>query len=349
MIDMTITEPYRAALNPLWTRRLRGVVTATEQLTPNATRIAIRTNKPLPAHRAGQHVILGVEVNGVRLHRTYSLTSAARSGTRDIEIAVQRVRDGRVSAHITTSLRVGDIVDIDGPHGDFFLPDADPAGATQPILLLTGGSGITPAISMLRTLEARAKSGHGVADAVLLHHTPDSGSTIFRDEIDRLGRSGAAIRTSITDTGIDGRLTLERLDALCLDWRQRITYVCGPATLIEFAIDHWEHHGDTEFLHIEHFTPVVATGSETLGAGATAHCGRSGVDVQPLDAETLLESIERSGVLAPSGCRNGICHTCTTRLDEGTTLNLRTGVTNQPGEHIQLCVSRALTPISIDL
>jgi ferredoxin len=140
---------------------------------------------------------------------------------------------------------------------------------------------------------------------------------------------------------------------MCADWRDRDVYACGPESLLAFAVEHWAEAGLTERLHVERFAPpalVVSPTATTGGAStATARFVRSGVDVRAEDATPLLDVAERAGITAPSGCRRGICHTCSTRLDAGRVRDLRDGRLLEAGAHVQLCVSAAAGDVTLDL
>ena len=345
--------------------------------------IEVRPNRPTPAHRAGQFVPIGVEIDGVRHQRTYSLTSAAtpatnRVPTRDdrdegrIEFAVQRVPHGIVSTHLTAQARVGDLVHLGAPSGEFVLParDAGENGRSHPadLLLISGGSGITPMIAMLRTLEAELADGLPAPKVTLLHHAPDTASVMFSTELDRLSAAHPWFTVDVATTGAgsfgpdgrpisdaptNGRLTDARLTALCPDWTDRAAFVCGPAPLIAGATELWADAGALDRLQVERFTQLtgVAPGpsiGSTTAVERRVTFARQRIDTVTSGTESLLETAERCGVLIASGCRTGTCHTCTTRIVDGVVRDRRDGRTATPGAHVQLCVAVAETAVTLD-
>ncbi|MHA6784366.1 ferredoxin reductase [Pseudonocardia saturnea] len=320
-----LPEDYLSLIDPLWsTTELRGRVVGVRRETARATTLTIRPGRAWTGHRAGQYVRIGVDIDGVRHWRTYSLSGP--EGDANITITVQALPDGRVSRHLVDATPVGSIVRLEPATGDFVLPSPVPAK----LLMVTAGSGITPVMAMLRTLGAHP-------DMVVLHSAPTAADVIFADEL--RARPGVTVRHT-TD---HGRLDLAELDALCPDWRDREAYVCGPAGLLDAAEEHWGESRSR--LHLERFTPPVRSAG---GEGGTVHFGDRQVDVD--GGVSLLEAGEDAGVLMPSGCRMGICFSCILPLRDGQVRDLRTGeVHGEPGDKVQTCISGATGTARLDI
>ena len=349
---MNLLDTYLPALNPLWGPRLCGVVERVTPLTPTSAAISIRPGRGWAGHRAGQFVTLGVDVDGVRHQRCYSITSSETDPSGRIEIAVAAVPGGLVSNHLVHRSRPGDLVRLDGPSGGFTM-----AGSSRdPLLFVTGGSGITPVMAMLRTLGDGHRSTFpaGPSDVVLIHHAPDPVSTMFSDELERLAERHRWLRVEVVHTGDlnddagSRHLSASRLVDLCPDWAVRQAFVCGPESLLDFAVEHWASTGVGERLHLERFRPASALLTDESGGPATIRFATSGIDAAAGSGPTLLDVAEAAGVPAPSGCRMGICHTCTTRLDTGCARDLRDGRVIDAGSHVQLCVSVAVGDVTLD-
>lgn len=320
-----LPEDYLSLVDPLWsTTELRGRVVGVRRETERATTLVIRPGRGWAGHRAGQYVRIGVDVDGVRHWRTYSLSGPEGDG--DLTITVQALPDGLVSRHLVDATPVGTVVRLEQAAGDFVLGSPAPAK----LLMITAGSGITPVMSMLRTLGAHP-------DAVVLHSAPAADEVIFADEL--RARPGVVVR----HTAEQGRLDLAELDALCPDWRDREAYVCGPAGLLDAATEHWAGH--LERLHVERFTPPVRSAG---GTGGTVSFGDSSVEVDP--GASLLEAGEDAGVLLPSGCRMGICFSCVLPLRDGQVRDLRTGeIHGEPGDLVQTCITGATGTARLDV
>jgi ferredoxin len=170
---------------------------------------------------------------------------------------------------------------------------------------------------------------------------------VFGGELRAMAACESWFRLHEQHTRREGRLDLVRLDALCPDWRERETWACGPEGLLAGAEGAWRDAGAR--LHLERFRPppLTATGS---GCGARVRFTRSSVEADAGPTTPLLDIGEAAGVVMPSGCRMGICHSCVSPLSAGRVRDLRTGdVHGEPGDLIQTCVSAACGPVHIDL
>jgi len=314
--------------------------------TPRAVTLVLRPGDGWPPHRPGQWVALGVEIDGVRHTRCYSLTSVPGRPDGCITVTVQAVPDGIVSNHVGTRLAVGDLVHLAAPDGSFVLPAVRPV----PLLFITGGSGITPVMGMLRSLAA----ARAVGDAVLVHHAPADSDVIFAADLQDLARRFPRFGLDVTLTGPgapppDAALTAARLDRLCPDWRRREAWVCGPAPLLDAAETLWAGPDCTGTLHVERFSAARSAPAPS-GSGGHVTFGTSRCTVDSDGSETLLDLAESAGLTPTSGCRMGVCRRCVTPLRSGTVRDLRDGRTEpEPGTHVQICVSAAQGDVELDL
>ncbi|EWT02598.1 oxidoreductase [Intrasporangium oryzae NRRL B-24470] len=335
-------EDFLALVNPLAsTRQLRGVVTKVVRETADSTTIHFHPGRGWNAHAAGQWARIGVEIDGVRQWRSYSLSAAAGH---DPAITVTAI--GFVSTALARDTKVGDILFLNVPQGDFVLP-AHP----RPLLMLTAGSGLTPVMSMIRTLVPRRPD----ADVVLIHSARTAADALFRDELLELADQfpGLTVRHWYTREEGGRRLDLTDptdLETLCPDWRSRAAYACGPSDFLDAATELWEHSGDDgqAQLTIERFAPVLLPG--TGGAGGLVTFEKSDKEVEAGGDVPLLDAGEECGVVMPSGCRMGICRSCLTPLVAGKVRDLRTGeVHGDEGELIQTCINAAAGPVHLDI
>jgi ferredoxin-NADP reductase len=337
-----LPEDYLAYWNPLWSlREPRGRVDAVVPETADSATLWIRTPPGWPAHRPGQYVRVGVDVEGVRHWRTYSITSLA--GRRDgrIAITVKVMADGLVSTQLVRGTRPGTIVRLAPPNGDYVLPDPVP----ERLLFVTAGSGVTPVMSMLRDLIARA----ALPDTVLVHAAPSRDAVIFGAELRRLGQRQPALYLHEHHDDAHGRFDVGALDRLVPDLGEREAWACGPEGLLDALGARFAGAGIRERLHVERFRPVVAAPG-TTGGGGRVTFAVSGKVVDADGSTPLLVAGEQAGALLPSGCRMGICHTCVGRLRSGALRDLRTGeIRDTPGALVQTCVSAAAGPVEIDL
>src|SRR3954452_19233478 len=144
-----LPDDYLGTLNPLWSAgELRGRVEAVHPETADAATIVIRPGRGWTAHRPGQWVRVGLDVEGRRRWRSFSLSSAPQRPDGRITITVKAVSDGLVSRRLVRRTAPGTIVGLTKPEGDFVLPEPPP----PLVLFLTAGSGITPVMAMLHGL-----------------------------------------------------------------------------------------------------------------------------------------------------------------------------------------------------
>ncbi|MBO1283828.1 ferredoxin reductase [Streptomyces albidoflavus] len=324
---LDLVSPLRAGAD------LRGRIEAVRPETRDAATVVIRPGRGWRGHTAGQYVRIGVDVDGVRLWRAYSITSPTDRQDGCVTITVKAILDGKVSNHLVRRAKPGTLIQLDQATGDFVLPQAKPAK----VLFLTAGSGITPVMGMLRDT--------AFDDAVMIHCAPQPQDVIFRSELHGLAAAGK-LRLIEVHTATDGMLDIARLDELVPDWAERETWACGPTGLLDAADEHWSRHGVQERLHTERFRP----GTVVAGDGGEVTFSATGKTVDADGATPLLDIGEEAGVLMPSGCRMGICFGCVTPLRAGSVRDLRTGeiTAAEPGVLIQTCVSAAAGPCDIE-
>jgi ferredoxin-NADP reductase len=329
---LDLVSPLRAGAD------LRGRIVAIVPETDDAATVVIRPGRGWAGHVPGQYIRVGVDVDGVRQWRAYSLTSAVDRADGCIAITVKVIPDGRVSAHLVRRARPGTLLHLDQACGEFVLPRARPAK----VLFVTAGSGITPVMGMLRnTLDE-------LGDVVLVHSAPTAADVIFADELRALA---AQRRLTLIErhTDLDGMLDAAQLTALVEDVATRETWACGPAAMLDGLESCWAERGIAHRLHTERFRPTVLA----TGEGGSVTFTTSQITLDADGATSLLSTGESGGVLMPSGCRMGICFGCVAPLREGAVRDLRTGELTQasPGDGVlvQTCVSAAAGRCEIDL
>jgi ferredoxin-NADP reductase len=327
---LDVIDPLRSSAD------LRGRIVAIHPETRDAVSLVIKPGRGWLGHTPGQYVRIGVDVDGVRQWRAYSLTSGTTDDT--IAITVKAIPDGKVSNHLVRRAAVGTIVQLDQAAGEFTLGEQTP----QKILFLTAGSGVTPVMGMLRNLT------DATADVIVVHSAPTADDVIFSGELRMLARQGR-IRLVEKHTDTDGMLDVAELDGLVDDLAERQTWACGPAGMLDALESRWTADGIADRLHTERFRPTIIT----AGDGGEVSFSKSGTVVEASGAETLLDAGEAAGVLMPSGCRMGICFGCVVPLRQGAVRDLRTGdVTSAAlGDNVQIqtCVSAAAGSCDIDL
>jgi ferredoxin-NADP reductase len=347
-----VPDDYLDLFSPL--RRgaeLRGRVVEVVPETRDAATLVIRPGADWAGHLPGQYVRVGVDVDGVRNWRAYSLTHGPRADG-NISITVKSVPHGTVSPFLVHRTRPGTLLHLEQATGSFVLPDL--ATPTR-LLFVTAGSGVTPVIGMLRNLFPSTDEGvlllprSEQVDITVVHVAPSEPDSIFLRDLQALAAAGAIHLVARYDD-VHGVLDVADLATLVPDLAERTTYACGPGGLLDALAAH--HAAAGLPLQTEQFrvTTVVA------GEGGTVTFARTGAVVEADGATPVLEAGEGAGVLMPSGCRMGVCYSCVTPLLSGAVRDLRSGdvTTAVPGETdpggvlVQTCINAAAGPCTFD-
>jgi stearoyl-CoA 9-desaturase NADPH oxidoreductase len=338
-------DRYLEQINPTFViGECRAEVTEARHESEDSVTLTLRANRAWKGLRAGQFVQVSVEIDGVRHNRCYSPASPEACG-RELEITVKRHPGGLVSNFLADHAQPGMVLGLSEADGDFHLPDARP----DSILLIGGGSGITPLMAILRTLCAEEYAGQ----IALIQYAPDPERTIYREELERLAAENPnfTLKRSYTRAPgageLDGHFTPTHLPQADPCFTAAETFACGPPALLDAVRSTWAN-GLEQQLHVESFVPPSLLPAGEPGTGSIRFAG-SNLEVENSGA-SILEQAEQAGVPAQSGCRMGICHTCTCRKLSGTVKNLLTDeVSAAPDEEIQLCISAPLSDLVIDL
>jgi stearoyl-CoA 9-desaturase NADPH oxidoreductase len=339
-----LPDDYLELINPLWsTQELRGRIERIEQEAGNAVTVVIKPGWEWPGHTPGQYLRVGMPVDGIHHWRAYSITSDPEREDGCISITPKLVETGKVSPYLVQTARPGAIVRLGGVEGAFTLPDPLPSK----LLFISAGSGITPIMSMLRSISHDG----GFTDAVHLHSARMPGDVIFGDELRALDRRHSGFHLHEQHTAEQGRIAPADLDRLCPDWRERETFLSGPPEMLAAMTAHWKQElGNCDRLHVEHFQPYLGGEEGEQGDGGTIRFLTSRTTAASDGSQPILVAGEDAGAALPYGCRMGICHTCVGRLCSGRVRDLRTGeVHGQSGEMVRTCINAPEGAIEIAL
>lgn len=323
-------DRYTELVDPMWTTENRATVVRVQRSTSRSVTLWLRPNHPC-TFRAGQYVTVTVEIDGRRHTRCYSPANA--EGAALIELTIARHDGGVVSEYLHRCARPGMTVGLTAPAGDFVLPEKMP----RRLLLIAGGSGITPVMSIARTLVENDCRDREVA---VLHYVRTLDDACYRRELAMMPGVRVLHGCTRDDRGdLQGRLDERHLAAAMPD--PDVVYVCGPTALVDAV--RRNHHAAVA----ESFAPAPLAVPETRCAGRITFSD-SGVDVDN-DGRTLLDQAEAAGLRPASGCRMGICHTCTRRKVSGMVRNVTTGALSTEDEVVRICVSAPVGDVEIAL
>jgi ferredoxin-NADP reductase len=332
-------DRYLELVNPMLTvRELRAEITDVRRPTADSVTLTLRPTRQWRGFRAGQFVQITVDIDGVRRTRCYSPACSQYRADGKIELTVRAHHGGLVSRYLYANARPGMVVGLAQADGTFVLPEQRP----DRILLISGGSGITPVMSMLRTLREENYAG----ELAFLHYCDSTADLPYLDEL--AGLDGVVLATTRTSDGqLTGRFGQEHLDAVAPWFADAQTYLCGPPALMTAVREHYRDLGVADRLHTEDFQPVpiVSTGEAT----GTVTFERSGAAAAN-SGDTLLVQAEAAGLNPEYGCRMGICFSCTQVKTRGCTRNIRTGELNSdPDVEVQLCINAPVGDVALDI
>ena len=338
-------DRYVELLRPLAVKsEVRAEITHVCHQTPKSVTLTLRPNHNWRGLRAGQFVGLSVDIDGVRETRPYSPSGSQHAAARELELTVSTHPEGKVSRYLRDHARPGMIAGLSGADGIFVLPEPRP----ERVLLISGGSGITPVMAMLRTLCDEEFPG----EIGFLNYARSPELALYGDELDRLSAGHRSVRVArgfTRDGGraLAGRFCREHLRAVLCEHGAAATFVCGPPGLIESVRAVWAEDGLPEPT-VEAFARPVISLDTNGAAGTVSFCasGRTAAN----SGLPLLEQAEDAGLDPAHGCRMGICNTCSCRKTAGTVRNLLTGEVSTAGEQqIRICVSLPLGDVTIGL
>jgi ferredoxin-NADP reductase len=308
---------------------------------------------------AGQFLAVRVRVDGKDCSRCYSVSSGPDVGGY-LEISVKR--QGLVSNALHVMARPGALVSVRRPNGAFKYPSGD----DRPIVLLAGGVGITPLISMLRHA-IHAEPSRAVT---LLYSARTEADFAFRDELAALARRNpqlcvqlASTRSSSPDV-YPGRIDADLVRATVPDIAHSICLVCGPLPMIEMMktvlpglgvpaaqIRHEVFEAAVAASAARDESPARPVSRRSASARLDVRCARSGKTMPIAPGQTLLEAAEAAGIALESLCRAGICGTCRTRVTEGDVECASDSLSadERAGGFVLACVATAQSNCTIDV
>jgi ring-1,2-phenylacetyl-CoA epoxidase subunit PaaE len=277
----------------------------------------------------GQYLTLKMNINGEDLRRSYSVCSSPLDG--ELRVAIKKVKDGRMSSYINDKVKVGDMIEVMTPAGNFYTK-MDSSNKKN-YVLFGGGSGITPMLSILKTVLKSEPNSR----VTLFYGNNDESSIIFKKQIEKLAieNSDRLNVIHVLNTApeghpelLKGMMTKEKNIELVKNYVDASAdneyFICGPGPMMENVVNALkELKTDESRVHIEYFTaPVNADEvkpSEDVVAGAKATIILDGdereIVLEP--NETILEAALRVGMDAPYACQGGSCCTCRALLQGG--------------------------------
>lgn len=338
-VSPALFDFWATRVNPLWTleQPLARLVSRSNE-SRDAVTLVLRPNRHWAGMRPGQHVSLGVTVEGRRLIRSYSPTPLA-DGT--LAITVKAMAGGVVSHYLAREAAIGDVVTLDAAFGDMTVSTPGEA-----LLLLAAGSGITPMRALLRDLASRGMP----VDVDLYYWARQRDELCFVGELEALAAAHPRLRVHFLVTR-EGEAPATRVDTVSFDavaaLGERRVLACGPGGFVQAARTRLE--GSVARFEAEAFSLPAAIATDESGE-VEVHLARSGRTLRLARNQSLLEGLEAQGVRPQHGCRMGICNSCACGRQSGTTRHILTGDRHsEPSAQVRLCVNAPGTDLILDL
>ncbi|UZE96346.1 ferredoxin reductase [Alkalimarinus alittae] len=353
-------EPLIQLFFPQWRAdRFRSSVIDVRRESDDMYSLVIKPNKQWKGFRAGQYIELTVEKEGAWVSRFFSISSSPRyfndSGLIEISIRIQE--NGQITPWLPQALKAGGVVNLSQAEGEFCLADSTTISGvtastptTKPILMIAGGSGITPFRSMLQQISL---NGLAVSKPVsLMYYARSPEHFLFKEALNTYQQQVPNLTVNFIDTNELGFFSDAHLLKYCDDFAIRDIYICGPSPMIMHARKVLQNQNvNQEQIHYEFFgpEPVSLEGSGQASSVLFQQSGKQ-VTTNKDEPKTLLTLAEDAQLKPLSGCRIGVCHQCICQKKSGVVYNSKTKTYSDTGqEEIQLCVSVPVADVVLAL
>ncbi len=310
--------------------------------------LVLKVSKRWKGFKAGQYIEISFQQEGARISRIFSISSPPHlyQKQRLIELTIKKQSQGRITPWLPKALKLGEFVNISAAKGEFVINNT-----SKPLLLIAGGSGITPFRSMIVQQEYKQVQNNQSNNIQLLYYG-NKADFLFADEFKSLKENNKNLSISFVQSNISGRICLDHLQQYCADFNHRDIYICGPSNMIntteQLLLENNVHSKD---IHFEYFGPAPIKKLDIATKGIVQFSqALKNFSTSPDKAQTLLEIAESIGLKPTTGCRMGICHQCICEKSQGVVYNtLNKAFSDTASEQIQLCVSLPVGDVKINL
>lgn len=309
----------------------------------------------------GQYLTLKLFVNGEEVRRSYSICTSPLE--REMRVAVKKVSGGKGSNFINDNLKTGNEVEVMTPMGGFHSPMN--ASHKKSYTLFAGGSGITPMLSIIKTvLESEPNSS-----LILFYGNLNEEATIFKKQLDELAQKNSSRfklyyvfdkPASLIEDLYKGIITKEKAKAL---FEKHVSlsadnefFICGPKPMMDNVREILEEKKvDKARIHIEYFTSSVDAPEKVISSSqkisAQVTVSQYGIETSfqlSSDGKSILDAAIEHGVDAPFACKGAVCATCRGKVLEGKVhMNKNFALTDSEVAegYILTCQSHPITPV----
>lgn len=313
----------------------------------------------------GQYVTIKMMHDGEEIRRSYSLCSSPIDDA-DFRIAAKKVKDGRMSVALNENIKVGDVLEVMTPMGNFYNINSS---ENKNIVLFAGGSGITPMLSILKTLLVQDKN----STISLFYGNQNLSSTIFKNELEELAQKHAErfkLYLILDEAPSDypalytGLMTTDKVKALVENHvglnLDNEFFICGPTPMMKNVEDTLHQlQIKKEKIHLEYFTATLDANKEVATAAPSEKIvsqitvildGDETTFELASDGKNILDAAMDQDVDVPFSCKGAVCCTCRAKVLEGK-VHMKANYALTDDEvaegFILTCQSHPLTPVVI--
>ena len=282
--------------------------------------------------KAGQYVTLKTSIEGKEIRRSYSICSSPKSG--ELKVAIKKVEDGIFSSYAISHLKIGDAIEVHEPEGKFIL---EPIRSTN-YLGIAAGSGITPVLSMVKTVLQDEPS----SSFTLIYGNKSSAETMFKSELDALSHKyGKRFNLEYVfsrqneEGSLFGRIDKGHLNYfiknIYKNWSFKTAFLCGPEEMIKtISTTLKENNFKESQILFELFTASInEEGSSQIKDGQTevsVLLDDEEIHFTMNQTDNILAAALRNDVDAPYSCQGGVCSSCLARVSEGTAVMVKNSI-----------------------
>lgn len=306
--------------------------------------IVLSPDKKWKGFIPGQFIQVEIEINGVMFKRIFSISSGIQEFRQkgQIRLSIQRQAFGKVTSYLFENLKAGAYINISEAMGSFTLEDK----TENLILMIAGGVGITPILSMLKSFENENLS------IVLLYYSTTERPHLFKEELLDVVFNNENISVININSDSKGFFSTEHLVEICPDYKNRLIYLCGPEAMDKHVRKVLaENNYDTSKIFSEAFTAQKPFNPEKKEVKQVAiDLEKSKKSLIVSNDKTILELLENNGQQPTYGCRMGICNQCSCKKVSGVVFNHHDNNISGTGEeYIKICSTIPMGDIKIEL
>lgn len=275
--------------------------------------------------QAGQYLNVFLDIEGMLVNRAYSISSSPKNALEGFyELTVKSVNDGLVSCYILDHWKEGDEVEVSGPSGFFTY---SPIRDADTVIGIAGGSGITPFLSMARTIA----SGDEDLKLVLLYGSRKSDMILYKEEFDALEKESDKIKVVhvLSDENIEGYengfINSDIIRRYAPDDRPFSVFLCGPQAMYRFVDQELETMNlERKYIRHELFGEIHNPSQQEDYPGCIQDMVKITVSIRDTTKtvvgsanDSVLQILEKNGIAVPARCRSGECGFCHSLLKSG--------------------------------